>query len=348
MIGKRIAQARKSASLSLRALAQKVGVSQTTISKYEKEQSTPDSTMLIALAKALGVKVAYFFKVNSGVTLSNLEYRKRKVSQKELESIKSKVINLVEKRLELESLYPKAESVKFEVPNELPEYVQYQYNIDDVAKQLREIWNLGEDPIADLSEILESKGIKVFMIDESANNNFDGLAGLANGEQIITISKDWTGDRQRFTLAHELGHLILDGRLDSKIDEERASDRFAGAFLLPEKALKEKLGETRKSLEIAELAMVKAEFGVSMQVVFIRANQVKIISYDYSNSLWKLFKKEGWDIKEPSEPYPQEKVQRFKQLVLRAVSEESISESKGAELLDMSVKKFHNYRMTGK
>jgi len=348
MVGKRIAQARKSASLSLRSLAEKVGVSQTTISKYEKEQSTPDSAMLIKLAKALGVKVAYFFKVDRGVTLSNLEYRKRKVSKKELESIKSKVINLVEKRLELESLYPKAKSIKFEVPKGLPEYIKFQYNIDEVALKLREIWNLGEDPIADLSEILESKGIKIFMIDESAKNNFDGLAGLANGEQIITISKDWTGDRQRFTLAHELGHLILEGRLDSKIDEERASDRFAGAFLLPEKALKEKLGEKRKSLEIAELAMIKAEFGVSMQVVFIRANQVKIISYEYSNRLWKLFKKEGWDIKEPSEPYPKEKVQRFKQLVLRAVSEECISESKGAELLDMSVKKFHNYRMTGK
>jgi len=347
MVGKRIAQARKSASLSLRSLAEKVGVSQTTISKYEKEQSTPDSTMLIALAKALGVKVAYFFKVNTNIELTNLEYRKRKVSQKELESIKSKVINFVERRFELESLYPKAESIKFEVPNGLPKYIQFQYNIDEVALKLREIWNLGEDPIADLSEILESKGIKVFMIDESAKNNFDGLAGLANGEQIITISKDWTGDRQRFTLAHELGHLILEGRLDSNIDEERASDRFAGAFLLPEKALKEKLGEKRKSLEIAELAMIKAEFGVSMQVVFIRANQVKIISYEYSNRLWKLFKKEGWDIKEPSEPYPKEKVQRFKQLVLRAVSEECISESKGAELLDMSVKKFHDYRMTG-
>ncbi len=347
MIGTRIAQARKSASLSLRALAQKVEVSSTTIFKYEKEESTPDSTMLIALAEALDVKVAYFFKVNSDIKLTNLEYRKRKLSRKELKSINSKVINLVEKRLELELFYPKAESVKFKVPNGLPKYVQYQYDIDDMANRLREIWNLGENPIADLSEILESKGIKIFMIDESSKNNFDGFAGLANGEQIITISKDWTGDMQRFTLAHELGHLILEGRLDSKIDEEKASDRFAGAFLLPEKALKEKLGEKRKRVEIAELAMIKAEFGVSMQVVFIRANQVKIIGHDYSNSLWKFFKKEGWDKKEPSEVYPSEKVYRFKQFILRAVSEECIVESKGAELLDMSIEKFHNYLMTG-
>ena len=348
MIGKRIAQARKSASLSLRALAQKVGVSQTTISKYEKGQSTPDSTMLIALAKALGVKVAYFFKVNTDIKLTKLEYRKRQVSNKELESIQSKVINLVEKRLELESLYPKAESIKFELPSGLPEYIEYQYEVDKVAQQLREAWNLGDDPISNLSDILESQGIKVLMIDESADNHFDGFNALANGEQIVTISSDWSGDRQRFTLAHELGHIVLKGRINPTKDEEKFCDRFAGAFLLPERPLKEKLGESRKSLEIAELALIKAEFGVSMQVVFIRANQLKIISYEYSNSLWKLFKKEGWDIKEPSEPYPREKVHRFKQLVLRAVSEECISESKGAELLDMTVKKFHNYRMTGK
>jgi lysophospholipid acyltransferase (LPLAT)-like uncharacterized protein len=85
-----------------------------------------------------------------------------------------------------------------------------------------------------------------------------------------------------------------------------------------------------------------------MQVVFIRASQCKIIPYDYSSTLWKMFQAKGWDKTEPSEPYPAEKVLRFKQLVVRAVSEEWISESKGAELLGMSVRKFHNYRMTGK
>jgi len=188
----------------------------------------------------------------------------------------------------------------------------------------------------------------VFEIDESADNNFDGLAAKANGRHIITISKDWPGDRQRFTLAHELGHLILEGRLASSINEEKASDRFAGAFLLPEKVLKERIGEKRKQLDIAELALIKEEFGVSMQVVFIRASQCKIISYDYSSSLWKMFQAKGWDKTEPSEPYPKEKVLRFKQLVVRAVAEGWISESKGAELLGMSVRKFHNYRMTGK
>jgi len=347
MIGTRIQRARKAASLSLRALGEAVGVSQTTISKYESEESTPDSTMLLKLAKALKVKTEFFFRTSEFV-LENKEYRKRSISNIELQSIESKILNLVEKRFEFETLYPPMNDIVFEVPSDLPSNIKFLYEIDAFANKLRELWHLGNDPISDLSDLLESKGIKVFMIDDDANNNFDGLAALVNNYHIIVISKNWPGDRQRFTLAHELGHLMLEGKLADNLDEEKASDRFAGAFLLPSEALKEKLGNKRKSLEIGELSLIKKEFGVSMQVVFIRASHVKIIDYNYSSTLWKIFKKEGWNTTEPGEQYPSEKVHYFKQMVLRALSEEYIEEPKAAELLDMTVNRFHKFRMTGK
>ena len=279
MIGIRLQRARKAASISLRTLGEMVGVSQTTIAKYESEESTPDSTMLLELAKALKVKTEFFFR-SSEFVLENKEYRKRTISKIELQSIESKILNLVEKRFELEALYPNLNSVQFEVPNGLPKHIQYLYNIDDFANELRHLWDLGHDPIDNLSDLLEYKGIKVFMIDEDADNNFDGLAALVNDYHIIVISKNWPGDRQRFTLAHELGHLMLDGKLADTLDEEKASDRFAGAFLLPQEPLKKNLGEKRKSLEVAELSLIKKEFGVSMQVAFIRASHTKIIDYN--------------------------------------------------------------------
>jgi Zn-dependent peptidase ImmA (M78 family)/DNA-binding XRE family transcriptional regulator len=347
MIGERLKRARDAANLSLRALAEKVGVSQTTISKYEKEQATPDSTMLLKLARAVGVKSEYFFRTDEFV-LENKEYRKRAISNIQLKAIEAKILDEVERRFELESLFPKPPSKKFEVPDGLPQKINFLYEIDDFADRLREMWNIGLDPISDLSDLLEEHGIRVFMISESADNQFDGLAATVNGHQIIVVSRDWSGDRQRFTLSHELGHLMLEGRLAQNLDEEKASDRFAGAFLLPTKAVKKALGESRKSLEIAELGLIKEEYGISMQGAFIRANQAKIISYEYSSSLWKLFKKEGWDKKEPSKPYPSEDVHQFKRLVLKALALEYIGESKAAELLGMSIKKFHIYRMTGK
>jgi len=347
MIGERLKRARDAANLSLRALAEKVEVSQTTISKYEKEQATPDSTMLLKLARAVRVKSEYFFRTKEYV-LENKEYRKRAISNIQLKAIEAKILDEVERRFELESLFPNPPSKQFRVPDGLPDKINFLYEIDAFADKLRELWHVGLDPIADLSDLLEEQGIRVFMIDESADNQFDGLAATVNGHQIIVVSRDWSGDRQRFTLSHELGHRLLEGRLAPNLNEEKASDRFAGAFLLPTKAVKKALGESRKTLEIAELSLIKEEYGISMQGAFIRANQAKIISYEYSSSLWKLFKKEGWDKKEPSEPYPSEDIHVFKRLVLKALALEYIGESKAAELLGMSVKKFHTYRMTGK
>ena len=61
MLGARLHQARKANGLSLRALAEKVGVSAMMLSKYEREESTPSSSVLIELSKALGVRAEYFF-----------------------------------------------------------------------------------------------------------------------------------------------------------------------------------------------------------------------------------------------------------------------------------------------
>lgn len=71
-------------------------------------------------------------------------------------------------------------------------------------------------------------------------------------------------DRQRFTLAHELGHLLLAERLADGPLDEKACDRFAGAFLAPCGAVRQLLGPERHRLEWAELHMLKHEFGLSM------------------------------------------------------------------------------------
>ncbi|WP_345971935.1 XRE family transcriptional regulator [Sulfurimonas diazotrophicus] len=347
MIGERLQRARESASLSLRALAEKVCVSQTTISKYEKNITMPDSEMLLKLSKALDVKTAYFYRTDSFV-LENIEYRKRDIPSTELRTIESKILDQVEKRFEIESLFPKPPFESFTIPNIVRKKINFLKEIDKIAYELRNTWELGYDPISDLSDILELHGIKIFMIDENADNNFDGLAAKVNGEQIIVVSKNWPGDRQRFTLAHELGHLLLEKKLGPKLDEEKASDRFAGAFLLPAIPLINRLGTFRKNIEIAELALIKEEFGVSMQTVFIRANHAGIINYFCSNNLWKLFKKNGWNINEPGRDYPGEKLYVFKQLVLRALSEDLIVESKAADALNMSLAKFKKFRNSGK
>src|SRR5690625_5969947 len=76
MIGERIKRARGASGLSLRNLAEQVGVSHAMIKKYEDNQTMPSSDTLLRIAKTLNVRVEYFFRPAS-VTLDGIEYRKR-------------------------------------------------------------------------------------------------------------------------------------------------------------------------------------------------------------------------------------------------------------------------------
>ena len=344
MLAQRIKRARKTSGLSLRALADRVGVSQTAINKYEKGILTPDSTMLIKLAKALNVKAGYFLRPTT-LELEKPEYRKKStLSKKRLEMIEGKILDQIERRMELESLFPNPPVPEFEIPADLPEQIASLDAIENVAKIVREVWQLGLNPIPELVDVLESKGIRIFEIDESADSKFDGLAARVNGQRIIVISSEWSGDRQRFTMAHELGHLMLEGRLADGVDEERASDRFAGAFLLPEDTIQSELGKHRTRLELQELLMLKQEYGISMSGILYRAKDLGIIKPGYHKQLMIEFSKRGWRKNEP-QPYPAEKPHHFRQLVFHALAEEYISESKAAELMNMSQAAFYRMRM---
>ena len=344
MFGERLVRARKTSGLSLRALADSVGVSQTAINKYEKGLLTPDSTMLIKLAKTLNVKAGYFLRPNP-LELEKPEYRKKSsLSKKKLDMIEGKILNKIEQRLELEALFPTSPVPEFTLPQDLPASISTMDDIEAVANAVRQEWDLGFNPISELVDVFESIGIRVFEIEESADSKFDGLAATVNGYRIVVISKAWSGDRQRFTMAHELGHLILDGRLPVDMNEERASDRFAGAFLLPESALYSELGQHRTRLELRELLLLKQEFGISMAGIMYRARNLDVIRESYHKSLMIEFSKRGWCKNEP-QPFPAEAPHHFQQLVFHALAEGYIGESKAAELMNMSQVEFYQFRM---
>ena len=346
MFGERLERARKAAGLSLRALGEKVGVSQTAISKFEKNQLVPDSSMLLKLSIALSVKAEYFFRQQTiGLNLDTVEYRKREMPKKSLDLINAKIMDQVEKRFDLESVFPNPPLPDFKLSSELPGSVLCLEDIDDFVDKLRSDWELGSAPILDLIDVMEAHGIRVFSIDDSIDSKFDGLAAKIDKKPIIVISADWPGDRQRFTLAHELGHLVLKGRLPKEIDEEKAANRFAGAFLLPTHAIKHELGERRNFLEIRELSLLKNEYGISMLGSVIRAHQTGIIEKKTYSVIWEIFKRNGWLKKEPGEQYPSENPHVFEQLVFHALAEDFISESKGAQLMGMSVIDFYHMRM---
>ncbi|MDZ7844749.1 MAG: ImmA/IrrE family metallo-endopeptidase [Anaerolineales bacterium] len=95
-------------------------------------------------------------------------------------------------------------------------------------------------------------------------DHFDALVFWANERiPVIVVKGGIPGDRQRFNLARELGHILLD--LSDNVDEEKAAHRFAGAFLVPRQKAIEELGEHRQRLSVQELHILKHKYGLSMQ-----------------------------------------------------------------------------------
>ncbi len=346
MFSERLFRARKAAGLSMNALANEVGVSANAIKKYEHGDNMPTSSNLLKLSKALDVRTEYFFRPVK-VELKGVEYRKRANTPKKLlDQINGDVMDQAERWTELLELYP--DSVKpvpqFSLPTKLLKQISSFDDIEVIAEQMRHEWDLGLNPIHDMIDTLESNGIMIICTSIEAKKKFDGLAGTIGNTPVVVISTHQPGDRQRFTLAHELGHLVLHDRLPENMNEEKACNHFAGAFLLPKQAFIQHIGNNRSAIEAQELYMLKQEFGISMMAILMRASQCDVISNSLQKSYFMKFNKLRWRTLEPGDPYPKEETYLYKQLVYRALGEEYIGESKAAEILGISLTSFHKER----
>ena len=351
MIANRIRQARLAAGLTLAELGKQLGLSHTAIQKFEKGILTPSSTQLLKLARACHIRTEYFFRTQS-VALLDPEFRKHSTFGKTAqEAIKLKVVEMVEKRMELLIAFPHSPLPAFASPETLiglPKRIKTIDEIDAFADKVREIWQLGMNPIADLTDTLEALGLLVIVVDDD-HPGFSGMTAMAQTETgaqypVVAVSKRWPGDRQRFTLAHEVGHILLGSRLASGMNEEKACDRFAGSFLAPCIAVHHFLGDKRNALEWQELYALKHEFGLSMAGCLTRAKQCGVISETTYLSTIKRFSAKGWRKAEPGQQIKQEEPRLFHQLVYRALAEQYVSEGKAAELLGIPLMRFHKQR----
>jgi Zn-dependent peptidase ImmA (M78 family)/DNA-binding XRE family transcriptional regulator len=340
MIGERMKRARTAAGLSQRELARRAGLSAMAISKFERGQVTPTSSSLLAVARALDTPLEFFFRSRT-VRLGRLDFRKRaRLGKRKLASIEMDAREQLERSLELLGCFPRPPVRPFVRPAEQADRISNLDAMEHEALALRRAWDLGTDAIPELASKLEEHGILILASGIAGGQGFDGLSTRVDGFPVVVMGAGWPGDRQRFTLAHELAHLVLEGRLSGQLDLEQACNRFAGAFLAPRPSVTAELGRRRRWLEPRELYQLKHEYGLSMQAWVFRARDCGVVTPAVAASLLREFSRRRWRRVEPGHPYPAERPRLFERLLMRAVAEELIGIPRAAELAAMTIDEF--------
>ena len=349
MIADRIRLARRKAGYSLRDLAAEMDhrVTAQAIGKYERGEDIPSSGVLIELAKALKVSVSYLMDTQ-GLVLSSVEFRtKANTTATDRAAVETEVLEWIERYLQIEHILD-LDSAEWNPPFSPSRKLRTIEDAEELAKEVREKWMLGTDPIPNMTELLEEKGLKVLVVDlPDRVSGFtcivaqeDGAPGLP----VIVVNRQFSLERRRLTLAHELAHRVIDPNSLSDKDEEKAANLFAGAFLMPREHLLREVGKQRNALGYKEIIALKRLYRVSGAALLMRLRQVGVINESILTYAFQTIAR-GWRTQEPEELEPEnirgqrERPQRFERLCYRALAEDFVSLSKAAELLRISLPK---------
>lgn len=345
MFGERLKLARKRAGLSLQALAERMSpkVTAQAISKYEHGQMMPSSSVLVGLARVLDVSLD--FLMSSQVSrLSDVAFRKHSGSSAlDRTQVEAMVIERLEDDLAIEEI------LEIKPPDDPFAGVRCDsiHSLADAelkANELRQAWELGNDPIPSLTDLLESKGIKV--VEADLPPRVDGLACLAERSDgrpsidAVVVSARSNVERKRFNLAHELAHRVILGTANPELPLERAMHRFAAAFLAPANHLRGEIGEARRGVSYAEIIRLKKLYGMSASAMLMRLRDVGLLPAEAIERAFRGFAR-GWRTDEPAPIQDQEglgafeRPQRFARLVDQALVEQKISPARAAQLLKL-------------
>lgn len=337
IFSKRLKSAREMRGLSMADLSALLGNSVTpqAIYKYERGKMLPGSTLLIEISQKLGMSPDYFFRPFN-VTISGIKFRKKtSLAAKDRKAIEGGVKDLVERYVEVDDICGVHTPPRFEKHSFL---VTTDDEVASLAYQLRDLWGLGNNRIANVIRFLESLG--VIVVEINAAEAFDGLSGYADDIPVVVINKEFPPERKRFTALHELGHLVMDfpeGVTDHMI--EGFCHLFASELLLPTPVFKEAAEELLKGKTLLQdLAELQKEYGISIDALMYKAKHAGLIS-ESKHRHYHILKNTNPSFRKYAERsrIAEESSDRFERMVFKALDGELISTSKAASLLEASV-----------
>lgn len=289
---KRLSLARKRRRLTAKALAEKTGLAQDTISRLEAGSHEPDAATVAKLVHVLGYPTAFFYDADpEDIDTGAVSFRSfSKMSARERDaaiaagSLGLQLCAWVDDRFSLPA--PKLLDLSYETDAEV------------AAFSLRQFWGLGERPIGNLLALLETNGVRIFSLSENTAS-VNAFSFWRDGKPFIFLNNFKTAESSIFDAAHELGHLVMHKHGDPKETRsaEREADRFASAFLMPARDVKARVS---RMITVDTVLRAKFRWRVSAMAMAYRLNALHLVSDWQYKSICIELGKRGYRLGEPN------------------------------------------------
>lgn len=291
---KMITLARESRGISQTELATRIDMSSGNLSRIENSEIGFTEEIIEQIANETRYPIS-FFGQHGEIFPEHLIYRKReKVAQSLLTVINARV-NVI--RLHIQHLVKTLNIANPQLPN-------YEVTETDtpqlIANKVRRTWKVDKGVIEDTVKLIEGKGIAITSFD-FGTERVDSRCVLTESKYpIIFYNRALLGDRQRFSIAYQLGHLVMHTAFKIAWDRDTAHEAnlFAAEFLMPERDIRK---DFEKGITLPLLAELKQKWKVSMISLLYRADDLGYLTPNQKRYLIQQFNEQKLRRREPLE-----------------------------------------------
>ena len=268
--------ARESRGITQTDLAKRLHVSQAAISKAEKLPGKASEALVADIAAELEYPESFFYQTGGRFATLSILHRKRA-------TMPQKIRQRIEANANVTLLHIQHLSRLADLPqNKVPRFSSEEFvnGIEGVAQAVRTIAHLPPGPLSSITILLENLGV-ILVARDFDSEKLDAFTMTNPDYHVIFFNQEMPWCRIRFSLAHELGHLVL-GHIPGQDGIEEEANAFASALLMPKTEISQVFEGAKISL--GYLADLKPRWKVSMQALMRRAFDLNFLgqpSYEY-------------------------------------------------------------------
>ncbi len=290
-IGDVLQTARRARGMTQAELAHAAGVSQAALSRYEHDLREPEPEVLPQLADALGVTAELLMhggRMEGGIAVG-AHMRRRATAKPTVWRTLEAQLNMT--RLHASRLF---EEVSMTAQLQVPTFDPIDTSPADAARLVRLQWRMPVGPVHSLATWMEAAGILIVEEDFGQSVRVDGLSQWSGEHPVVLVNATAPTDRKRWTLAHELGHIVLHSEhVDDEAEDQ--ANAFAAELLMPAVEIKTSLA----NLAVGRLVDLKKYWGVSMAALVERAIALGMKPARERAAFYKMMSARGYRTNEP-------------------------------------------------